>query len=88
MRDKQDSARIRVDTILKPFDGRNVQVVSGFVQQQQIGVLHQGSRQRNSPAPPAGQLVHILVGGQTEVAHRCIHSLLDVPAIVCVDFRV
>ncbi len=63
-------------------------MVGRLVKQQQVGFLHKRSCQGDSSAPSAREFTHLFVGGQVEVAHRCINSLVYVPAVVRVDFRV
>jgi hypothetical protein len=43
--------------VLQPGDGLDVEVIGGFVQQQDVRLAHQGACQQHPPAPAAGQRV-------------------------------
>ncbi len=66
----------------QPGDGADVQVVRGFVEQQQVGFGHQRLSQQHSPPPASGQLGKGAIGGQLQTAERAFHQLLQAPAIL------
>ena len=58
--DQHHRAGIGRQPFLQPQHGVQVQVVGGFVQQQQLGRRHQRARQRQAHAPAAGVALHRL----------------------------
>ena len=85
MRNEKYRAGIVVDAVLEPANRRNVEVIGWFVEQQQVGLLHQRFGQCHAPAPAARQFIHLLIGRQVELGHRGFDALIDMPAIAGVN---
>ncbi len=51
---------MRLEILLEPLDVRNIEVVGRFVEQQHVGPLEHGTRQRQLHLPPTGQRAHLL----------------------------
>ncbi len=82
MRDEQHGTVEAGQRFFQPGDGADVQVVRGFVEQQQVGFGHQRLSQQHSPPPAPGQLGKGAIGGQLQAAERAFHQLLQAPAIL------
>src|SRR5690606_15364568 len=83
--DENDRAAIAAQVVFQPFDGADVQVVGGFVQQQQFRVAHQGAGEGGAAAPAAGEFRQLPVGIQVKLAQDGFHLLLQAPALLCVQ---
>ena len=79
--DEQHGARIAAQGVFQPGDGADVQVVGGFVEQQQIRLGHQRLGQQHAPPPAAGQFGEGLFRRQLQPAQGAFHQLLQAPAI-------
>ena len=55
VRHQQDAAGVTRQILFQPQDGFEVEVVGGFVEQQQVGAVHQRARQIEPHAPAAGE---------------------------------
>ena len=86
VRNEHHGARVTVDLVFEPSDGRDIEMIGRFVEQQQVWLLHERPGQRNAPTPAARQLVHLLVGGQAQLGDGRFDALVEVPAFVGVDF--
>ena len=86
--DEQDAARVVVDPILEPLDGAQVEVVGGLVEEQQLGVAHDGAGETDPALPAARQLLKPPVRRQVQLAQHRLHPLVHVPAAVGVDLPV
>jgi hypothetical protein len=62
VRDKQQCTRIAGQPVLQPQAGIQIQVVGGFVQQQQIRRLHQRLGQIQPDSPATGKRGHRVIG--------------------------
>jgi len=69
----------------EPFDGVQIQVVGGFVEQQHIGLRHQRLGQRHALFGTARQGTHHGVGVQVQALQGFIHPLFPVPAVQGLD---
>ncbi len=56
MADQQHGVRIALEVVLQPQGSLEVEVVGGFVQQQEVGLAEQHGGQRNAHAPAAGEI--------------------------------
>ena len=79
--DQHDGTAKLAQLLLQPFDGGNIQVVGGFVQEQKIGVGDQCPGQGHAPPPAAGEFAHRRVLGQLQLGQGGFHPLLQVPAV-------
>ena len=73
MRNDQQYARVCGQLFFQPENGRQVEVVGGLIQQQEIGPAHQGLGQVEPHAPTAGKMVHGLpdaVGLKSETVQK------------------
>jgi hypothetical protein len=70
---------------LQPFDGGEVQVVGGLVQQQQFRFRGQGAGQGDALLGAAGQGVHQGVGIQAQAGDGFLHPAVEAPGVV--DFQ-
>ena len=57
VRDDHRRALPLAQIAFQPFDGGDVQVVGGLVQQQQVGIGEQQARQEGARALPAGEML-------------------------------
>jgi hypothetical protein len=67
---------------------RNIEVVGGLVEQQQVRLLYQRFRERDAPSPAARQFIHFLVGGQVQLGNGGFDALLEVPTVMCINLGV
>ena len=84
--DEQQGATKIAQQLGQPADGVEVEVVGGFVEQQQIGQRHQRLRQRHALAHATREAADALIGLQAEPAKGLGYALLPVPAIQGFDF--
>ena len=71
---------------LQPVDRLGVEVVGGFVEEQEVGVAEQEPAERHAPLLAAGQGRDVgVVGRATERVHRDVHVALEVPGVGRVD---
>ena len=81
-----DGARVLVEEPLEPVDRLGIEMVGRLVEQQQVGMLEQESRERDAAPLATTQRRHVLVVGRTaERVHRDLDVALDVPGIGRVD---
>ena len=63
-----------------------VEVVGGFVEEENVRLLQEETRDRDAAALAAGQHLHGPVGGRAaHVRHRHLHLVVDVPEVLRVD---
>ncbi|MCY1277747.1 hypothetical protein D9M70_264550 [compost metagenome] len=86
MGDEQHGAVEAQQGFFQPGDGADVQVVGRLVEQQQVGLGHQGLGQQHAATPAAGQLGEGLVRRQLQAAQGAVHQLLQAPAIASLEF--
>lgn len=79
--DEQYGAREGRDLLFQPGDGIEIQMVGRLIEQQQVRVGHQRTRQRDTTTPAAGQVFHHGVFRQTQTGQHGIDTLLELPAI-------
>ena len=80
MRDEDQRAAPVTQQVLQPLDGVDVEVVGGFVQQQQIGLGDQRLRQRDALPGAAGQRFDRRAAVQLQALQRLGDALLPGPA--------
>jgi hypothetical protein len=68
--------------VFQPGDAFEVQVVGGFVQQQQVRLIDQGARQRDALARAAGQAGDLYVRGQAEFFEHRAHARGALPVFM------
>ena len=86
MRDDDHRARIVAQGLFQPLHGLGVEVVGGFVQEQQVGLFQQGHAQGHAAALAAGELPHgRVVGRQHEGVGGDVHQAVEFPAVAVVD---
>lgn len=73
--------------LFQPADRGHVQVVGGFVEQQQLRALHQLARQPHPSLQPARQRGELRLGIQAQVRNRGLYPVLQAPAVDGVEFR-
>ena len=78
--DEQQGAGPVEQEVLQPFDGGDVEVVGGFVEQQQVRLAGQGAAQQHAPAQPAGEGLDAGPAIQAETGQHLIHPLAQCPA--------
>ena len=84
--DGDDGAGVVLQVLLQPGHGLGIQVVGGFVQQQDVGLLQEQTAERHAPAFTAGQHTHLGVGvGAAQGVHGLLQAGVQVPAVVGVD---
>ena len=79
--DQQQRAAEGHQQLAQPADGVQVQVVGGLIEQQHLGLGHQGLGQRDALAVAAGQGVDHRVGLQAQALQGLIHPALPGPAV-------
>ena len=84
--DEQHGAVVAHQRLFQPGDGADVQVVGGLVQQQQVGLGHQGLGQQHAAAPATGKFGQGLVRRQLQAAEGAVHQLLQAPAVAGLQF--
>ncbi len=84
--DEQQRALEVVEQAFQPFDRREVEMVGGLVQQQQLGVGDQRARQRNAFLEPAGQGVDRAVGVQAQALQGFLHPAVESPGVGHFEF--
>ena len=81
-----DGACVLIEEPLEPVDRLGIEMVGRLVEQQQVGMLKQESRERDAAPLATTQRRHVLVVGRTaERVHRDLDVALDVPGIGRVD---
>ncbi len=83
--DEHEAAGEGLEEAFQPVDRLNVQVVGGFVQQQDVGSAHQRLRQQHAPLHAAGQRREIGVPGQLQPFQHLLHAAVQVPAVARLD---
>ena len=71
MRDDQGSPAEAIQPVFQPFEHGNVEMVGGFIQQQQVRVRQQQAGQRQARLLAAAELADRGVEGQLCQAERC-----------------
>ncbi len=88
--DNDHRARVSLHISLQPFDGPDVQVVGGFIQEQDIGFRQEQLHQADPGALAAGELrklsIQVLFRKPEVVKHRLQFLLVFIPAL-CLVFR-
>jgi hypothetical protein len=83
---RDDGAGVTRKVLLKPVNAFGIQVIGWLVEQEDVGLLQQQSRQGDPPALTAGKVVYNLLRGR---ATQRIHCHLDlrchVPGVERVD---
>ncbi len=73
VRGHQERAGIRLEELLQPDDGFEVEVIGGLVHQQHVGASEQHARQRHAHFPAAGEradiAIDLIVGEAQAVQH-------------------
>ena len=67
--DQEQCSGVALEPLFKPDDRVQIQVIGGFVQQQQVGAAHQRARQVETHTPSAGELCHwqcLFAGAKTQ----------------------
>ena len=85
MGDGDDAALERDQQVFQPFDGVQVQMVGGLVQQQHVRLRHQGLCQRHALAGTARQRAYDSRGIQMQALQGLFHPLLPVPGVIGLD---
>ena len=85
MGDEHDGAGKAEQEVLQPFDGRDVQVVGGLVQQQHVGRTHQRLRQQHATLHAAGQRGEVGIAVQLQARQGLAHARVQVPAVAGLD---
>ena len=71
--------------VLEPIDGVEIEVIGGFVEEQQIGTADQRARKPHAALPAPGQITQTPLCGQLELAHDPIGLGIDVPTAMGLD---
>ena len=87
MGDEHHAARETPDPLLEPVDGRQIKMVGRFVQQEQIGLTHQGTGQGDPPPPTTRKLRKSFSCRQVQIGNHGIYPLIEIPAAVSVNLR-
>ena len=85
MRDKNDRAGVIFKELLEPVDGIDVQVIGGLIQQEHLGLPHQGARQDHPPLLSAGKLGKVLFGVELHPGNDTLSLMVQLPAAGTVD---
>ena len=86
MGNRDDSAGILGEVLFEPQDALGIEVVGGFVKQQEIGLFKQKFAERNTPLFTTRQDTDF---GIRRWAPKCIHCLfelrIEIPRVGVVD---
>ena len=86
MRHKQHRPRKLPQENLKPLDRLRIQVVRRLIQQQQVRLRHQRTRQRHAPLFTTREPLHHTVRRRhPQLIHRCADPRLHTPPVVQLD---
>ena len=85
VRDDGDGAGIVLEKPLEPDDGVQIEMVRGFVEQQQRRRGDEGLSEQDAPAPPAGQRGDTRVRVERQPGEDCFDTLFDAPAIALLE---
>ena len=81
VRNGEDRALIALEELLEPQDGFGVQMVSGLVEQQQVGRLEKQAAQRHAATLAAGKHLHRHVGiGTLQRVHGLRKLTVEIPS--------
>ena len=84
--DGDNSAGVLLEMLLKPQHALGVEVVSGLVEQQQVGLLQQQLAQSNSPFFAAREVCHHLVARRApQRVHRLLELRVEIPSVLRVE---
>ena len=81
MGNKQQRAVVTEQKLLQPIDGFNIQMVGGFVQQQQVRLPDQCACQQHPPFEPAGECRKLALRIELQACQHALHQLLSLPAV-------
>ncbi len=81
MRDEEHGRGEFEQRLLEPFDRRDVEVVGGLVEEQQVRPHHQRAGERDAFLQPAGKLRDRRVLGKSQAAQRRLDAVLERPAV-------
>ena len=81
MRDEEHGLRKRGEHLLEPFDGRDVEVIGGLVEDEEVGLHHERARQRHALAQAARKLHDRGVFGKLQAMERGLDAMLQAPAV-------
>ena len=88
--DQHQRSLIRLEVLLEPVDGGEVEVVGRLVEEEEIGLGREHARQLRAHAPAAGkrlERLRELLRRKTEAAERDFHASLDVVAAEMLELR-
>ena len=86
MGDQEEGARIILQRLGQPLHGLGVQVVGGFVEDQQFGTGDNGPGQGDAAEFTAGESFEAAVPVRTiEVSHRGLNPMVQIPAVEGLD---
>ena len=88
--DQHQRSLIRLEVLLEPVDGGEVEVVGRLVEEKEIGLGREHARQFRAHAPAAGkrlERLRELLRRKTEAAERDFHASLDVVAAEMLELR-
>ena len=80
--DEQQGARIRFQKSLKPGDGINIEVVGGFIQQQDIRSIHNGLCQQRSAFHAGGKAVKLALAVELHLVEHALYGFIAPPMFV------
>ena len=86
VRDDDERTLERLEVGFEAERRLRVEVVGRFVEEKDVRLLQEETRDRDAAALAAGQHLHGPVGGRAaHVRHRHLHLVVDVPEVLRVD---
>src|SRR5690606_16076349 len=85
--DEQQAAGERLEEAFQPRDRRDVEMVGGLVQQQDVGFAHQRAGQQHAPLHAARQRLEARLRGQFELLDHLGHAAVEGAAVQGLDPR-
>ncbi len=75
MADDDQSGAAGGELALEPFDGREVEMVGGLVEQQDVGRGREHARQRRAPRLAAGEVSGVFAAGEAELLQQMLRHI-------------
>jgi len=85
VRDEDDAAGKLLEEAFQPVDGLDIQMVGGFVQQQDVGLADQCLRQQYASLHAAGQRGKVHVAGQFQLGENFLDAAIQIPPVLRLD---
>src|SRR6185312_1198449 len=84
---EDEAAGKLLEETFQPTDGLDIQMVGGFIQQQDVRFANQRSRQQHASFHATGQCGKIHVAGQSQLGQDFFDAAIQIPAVLRLDLR-